>query len=41
MVAPAHTGELLLAEGAAGKALTTTVVVPAVLTHPETDIVTE
>ena len=41
MVAPAHTGELLLTEGAAGKALTTTVVIPAELTHPATDNVTE
>ena len=41
MDAPAHTGELLLAAGAAGRALTTTVAVPAVLTHPETDNVTE
>jgi hypothetical protein len=36
-----HTGLLLVAVGAAGMALTTTLVVPAILVHPFTVAVTE
>jgi hypothetical protein len=40
-VEPEHKGPLLLATGAAGVALITTVVVPATLPHPLTDTATE
>jgi len=41
MVPPAHTGELLPGVGVEGGELTTTVIEPARLVHPDTVTVTE